>query len=239
MTRNSGDRYGLATIIGAILLMYIAQPAAAALLFGNPNAMLSGTVPLLDSNSGNLHYGDVEYAVFNSAGWLTAFPGEDTPNGGVAAGETIYAFQVYDNGAKANGITQFSAGLGDAGPPGYGDGLDDNELVNAGDQDFVALGGQVPSFTQVAASLLWGAVNGGSVKFNFVGAGPRLQNEWSSVLYYTSPYGPTWDNASTTTGAGESRIPGPEVGVPEPASFAMAFGFVVGIAAWRRRSRAI
>jgi hypothetical protein len=216
MTHRDDVQFKL--VLGGIacwLLIGAIQTATAALLIGNANAVLSGTVPLLDSSMGNLHYGDIEYAVFSSAGWQAAFPGEDTPNGGVAAGEAVYAFQVYDNGANPNGISQFSAGLADLGPPAFGDGSDDDELVNSGDQDYVSLGGQVPTLTQVTAS---------SVRFNFVGTDPRLQSEWSSVLFYTSPYGPTWDNGSTTSGAGQSRIPAPEVGVriPEPSALVLA-----------------
>jgi hypothetical protein len=229
MTRRCDAQFRILLVgIACWLLIGAIRPATAALLIGNANAALSGTVPLLDSGMGNLHYGDIEYAVFSSAGWQAAFPGEDTPNGGVAAGEAVYAFQVYDNGANPNGISQFSAGLADIGPPAFGDGLDDDELVISGDQNYVSLGGQVPTLTQVTAS---------SVRYNFVGSGPRLQNEWSSVLYYTSPYGPTWDNGSTTSGAGQSRIPAPEVGVPipEPSVFVLAVLATFATSIRRRR----
>src|SRR5262245_23313755 len=109
--------------------LILGRPATAALLFGHPQAALSGIVPLLDSNAGNFHYGDVEYAGFSPVNFASAF-GADTPNGGVAAGETVYAYQVIDNGSRTQGITQFSAGLSDLGPPAnplhFGDGLDDN-----------------------------------------------------------------------------------------------------------------
>jgi hypothetical protein len=213
------------------------QPVMAGPLFpgGNPhpNALpgTSGSVPLLDTNMGNLHYGDVEFAVFNAATWSVLFPLQDTPSGGVAANEAVYAFQVFDNGAKPNGITQFSAGLSDILP--FGDLTFDNELVTTGDSDYIAGTGQDPN--QVSPI-------GSSVPWKFVGAGAAINSEASSILFYTSPFGPTWDNGSTTTGAGASRIPAPEVGVPvpegfipEPSAFALASLALCGLAIWRRR----
>lgn len=244
MTRIYWNQLQLFAVAFALCVALSAiQPASAGLLLGNGNAALSGTVPLLDSSMGNLHYGDIEYAVFNSAGFTAAFPGENTPNGGATdPNEVIYAFQVYDNGAKPIGIFQFSAGLADLGPPAlplhHGDNEDDNELVTAGDADFVALGGQSPDFTQVIASALH-APSGSNVKWTFA---ESLKSEWSAVLYYTSPNGPRWDNGSTTTGAGQSRIPAPEVGVPvpegeipEPSSLMLAAAALIGLSAMRRQ----
>ena len=139
---------------------------------------------------GNLHYGDVEFAVFNAATWSVLFPGQDTPSGGVVAGEAVYAFQVFDNGAKPAGITQFSAGLSDILP--FGDLTFDNELVTTGDSDYIAGTGQDPN--QVSPI-------GSSVPWKFLGAN-AINSEGSSVLFYTSPFGPRWDNGGTTSGAG-------------------------------------
>jgi hypothetical protein len=213
------------------------QPVMAGPLFpgGNPhpNALpgTSGSVPLLDTNMGNLHYGDVEFAVFNAATWSVLFPLQDTPSGGVAAGEAVYAYQVFDNGAKPNGITQFSAGLSDILP--FGDLTFDDELVTTGDSDYIAGTGQDPNLPLSPV--------GSSVPWKFLGAS-AINSEGSSVLFYTSPFGPTWDNGSTTTGAGASSIPAPEVGVPvpegfipEPSAFVLASLALCGLAIWRRR----
>jgi hypothetical protein len=222
----------LAIACALLSSVVLVRPTEAALLFGHAQASLSGTVPLLDTNAGNLHYGDVEYAVFSAPNFQIAFPGSDTPNGGVTAGEVVYAYQVIDNGAKMQGITQFSAGISDLGPPAnplqYGDGIDDDELVVTGDSSFVVGTGVAPN--QVSPI-------GSAVPWKFLGAS-AIKNSTSAVLFYTSPYGPRWDNGSTTSGAGQSRIPGPEVGVPEPSGLALASFMLIGFAAWRRRSRA-
>jgi hypothetical protein len=245
MMRGCGVSGSLLSIVLALLL---SVPASAGLLYpgGNPhpNALpgWSGTVQLIDSVT-NQHYGDVEFAVFNSASFSFAFPGQETPNGGVALNEAIYAFQVFNNGARGD-ISQFTAGLADVGPPlnplHYGDGVDDNELVNLGDQDYIAGTGQDPGITSVIP-----AASGSSVRFNFLGAtaADRLNTgEWSSVLFYTSPWGPGWENASTATGAGQSRVPGPEEGrlvpqdfVPEPGTFGLLSLAALGLAFQRRR----
>jgi hypothetical protein len=205
------------------------------LLNGHALASLSGIVPLLDSSAANFHYGDIEYAVFNSPSWQVAFPGANTPNGGVTANEVVYAFQVTDNGGRMNGITQFTAGIADLGPPlnplHHGDGLNDDELVTTGDSSYVVGTGAAPS----AVSAI-----GSSVPWRFLGAS-AIKSTTSAVLFYTSPYGPTWDNGSTTTGAGQSRIPAPEVGVPipeggipEPSTITLAFLAVLGAMGRRR-----
>jgi hypothetical protein len=238
MMRNSGVRSGLILIgVSIWLSVGVSQFAAAGLLF--PNALAipgsSGTVPLIDMNTAT-HYGDVEHAVFTAANFATftalnGFGFQDTPNLGVTAGEFVYAYQVYNIGAQD--IVQFSAGLADVGPPlnpmHHGDGMDDPESVNSGDQDFIMGTGQDPNSSSVSASAVHGAASGSSVRFNFAGPMPARINsgEASSILFYTSPWAPRWDNGSTTTGAGQSRIPGPEEGrtqpfIPEPSSLALA-----------------
>lgn len=242
MIRNGGVRQQIiASALAFSFSTITLHSAVAGPLFPNALAVpgFSGTVPLLDAANANLHYGDIEYAVFTSANFALAFPGQDTPNGGVAAGESVFAYQIYNNGAKGD-ITQFSAGLADLGPPLFplslGDGNDDFEAVNAGDQDYIAGSGQDPNITSVIASALYGAANGSSVRYNFAGAAASRLNagEWSSVLFYTSPSGPRFDNGSTTSGSGSSRIPAPEFGIdengiPEPTSFVLA---ALGMLAW-------
>jgi hypothetical protein len=137
--------------------------------------------------------------------------------------------------------------LADIGPPlfplHHGDGVDDAESVNSGDQDFIAGTGQSPNSSSVSSSALYGAASGSSVRWNFAGTMPARLNsgETSAVLFYTSPWAPRWDNGSTTSGAGQSRIPGPEEGrlqpfIPEPSSAALAMLALVPML-WRRVGR--
>jgi hypothetical protein len=156
----------------------------------------------------------------------------------------VYAFQFINAGTRGD-ITSVSMGLADLGglafPNFWGDGTDDNELVNPGDQDFIQGTGQSPSFSQVIGSILH-APNGSSARFQFndgTAASHLGTGESSAILYYTSPYGPLFDNGSTTTGQGQSRIPAPEVGVPgggipEPSTLLMSLS-VLGLTALRRR----
>jgi hypothetical protein len=247
MTRNGGVlrlvAIGFASWLGVTAL----QTASAGPLF--PNALAipgsSNSVELRHDPAGvNQYYGDIEYAVFTAANFGLAFPGQDTPNGGVAAGEFVYAFQVFNAGTRGD-IAQFTAGLADIGPPlnplHHGDGVDDAESVNAGDQDFIAGSGQDPSSSQVTASVLYGASSGSSVRFNFAGSSAARLNsgELSSILFYTSPWAPRFENGSTATGAGMSRIPGPEEGriqpfIPEPSSLALAVGALCALLMGRR-----
>jgi PEP-CTERM motif len=261
MTHIGGIRRRLVAFgLSLGLVVGLAKLALAGPLFpgGLPHPLAnlgsSGTVQLrhdADNNpiTPNQYYGDVEFAVFTAANFLTVFPGQDTPNGGVAAGEAVYAYQVINStpaGDTLGDITQFSVGLADLGGANhFGDGLDDNELVIAGDQDFIPPGppGQVPSLSQVIASAIH-APSGSSVRYSFndgTDASHLGPGESSAILFYTSPFGPRFDNASTTTGQGQSRVPAPEVGVPpgggipEPTSLALASLGVAAIGVCRRR----
>lgn len=261
MMRNSGVRSSLFLIAFALWLsLQVPQLATAGLLFPgglpHPNAIpgSSGTVQLVNVDIANTptppgpagYYGDIEYAVFTAPNFAIAFPGEDNSTGGVAAGEFVYAYQVYNAGFRGD-IVQFSAGLADIGPPiapnHHGDGIDDAESVNLGDQDFIAGTGQAPSSSSVTPSSLYGAASGSSVRFNFAGpVASRLNSgEASAVLFYTSPWAPRWENGSTTTGQGQSRIPGPEEGrlqpfIPEPSSLLLAL-VAIAAASTRRSGR--
>lgn len=239
MMRNGGLQLGFVAL-GIIALLGVgAGHSFAGPLYpgGLPHPLaitnFSGTVPLIH-DPGNQHYGDVEYAVFTAANWITAFGAEDTPNLGVAAGETVYAYQVINAGTRGN-ISQFTAGLGDFAP--HGDLTFDDELVGPGDQDFIAGAFQAPNISQVTPTAVRWIFDDGTPASN-LNAG-----ESSAILFYTSQYGPLWDNGSTTTGQGASRIPAPEVGVPgggipEPSTLLLASLCGVGFTAiGRRRGR--
>jgi hypothetical protein len=256
MVRNSGVPRSLVAFAMFAWLVAGNDSASAGPLYPgglpHPSAIagFSGTVQLqhdADNNpiTLNQYYGDIEYSVFTAANFAALYPGEDNANGGVAAGEDVYAFQFINAGTRGD-ITSVSAGLADIGglafPNFFGDGLDDNEAVNPGDQDYIAGTGQAPSLSLVIASILH-APSGSSARFQFndgTNASHLGTGEASAILYYTSPFGPRFDNGSTTTGQGQSRIPAPEFGVPrgdipEPSSIALGSLCVLVLVGLRRQ----
>jgi hypothetical protein len=210
----------------------------------------SGRYELKRSNG--LIFGEIEYAVFREDVFAALYPAADTPNGALSDSNLgsengfVYAFQVRDNGSTTQGITQFSAGLADVGAPilnptiGWGDGVNENELVVTGDSSSVAGTGAAPS----SLSITSGTNGASSARFNWAspnqlkGTMGNPNSGWSAILFYTSPYGPRWDNAASTGGGGfglSAPIPGPEIGIPEPASFALATFAICALAMWRRQ----
>ena len=262
MMRNGGIQLISRIATGFILCVGIgvAQPSMAAtigILSGHALATVSGRVPLMADTDGNtatapdLYYGDIDYAVFKAADFLTAFPTATTPNGGLGAGEIVYAYQAYYEGNLPGvpSLSSFSAGLADQGPSlgaafmfQHGDGVNDDENVTSGDQSFVPggsgslAGTQDPQSTQVPSASPYP----GSVKFNFTTTFALNGGETSTVLFYTSPWGPEWDNGTTSHAQGASRIPSPLEGrltpfIPEPSSLALASLAMFGWAACGRR----
>lgn len=193
--------------------------AAHAALNGDPNALLSS------SSTFDAGATTVDYAVYAPGSFALSFPGEDSPNGGVAAGEFTYAYQIAEL-PNYGGITQFSVGLADAAP--NGDLVDDDELVNEGDESYVLGSGTAPSTQFISAS---------SVRADFASLIGT-----SAVLYFTSPYGPEIDNATTDWSAffGLGAVASPDANyvsshMPEPSSMALAVLAGVVLASWRRR----
>jgi hypothetical protein len=264
MMRNGGVQRirRIATGFALCIGIGVAQPSMAAtigILSGHALATVSGRVPLMADTDGDgttapdLYYGDIDYAVFRAADFLTAFPSATTPNGGLGLGEIVYAYQVYYEGNLPGvpSLSSFSAGLADQGPSlgaafmfQHGHGLpNDDENVTTGDQSFInnSVGGslagtQNPQSTQVPG----GSPYPGSVKYNFLSSFALNGGETSTVLFYTSPWGPEWDNGTTSHAQGASRIPSPLEGrltpfIPEPSSLALASLAMIGWAACGRR----
>jgi hypothetical protein len=203
-------------------------PLQAGLLSGQGLEGWSGSVGL--PSGYGFDYGSLAYAVFAPNTFGTLFSGSDTENGGVAAGEYVYAYQL-KNLNTMGPVSQFSVGLADlagGNPPKHGDGIDDLEDVIDGDESYVAGSGVSPSGSF--------ATFNNSVRFDFT---PALGNATTAVMFFTSQYGPEWDNSTTNiTLGGSVAVPSPDANsvgtTPEPSAFVLAVLAAVVLGAWRR-----
>ncbi|MGB2975715.1 MAG: PEP-CTERM sorting domain-containing protein [Phycisphaerae bacterium] len=216
MTRCRGI-WGLVVAVMAVLLG-CAGLATAGPIAGDPNAMPAwqGTQQFYATSGVRTLQVDVEYAVYA--------PGNYGLSGTDPSGDTqyVYAYQVFNDLGGNRPVSSFSVGLDPTA-----------NVANSGfDAGSGTLGGTAPTasgFIDVPpTSALW------SFLLNTIDPPPA--NEYSTVLLFTSPYGPQWAPATVIDGGlGNTQdLPSP---TPEPATLALMALGGVGLLARRRREK--
>ena len=215
MRRKHGIGQGLVVMTAALL--GCAGLALAAPLVSDPNALAAwqGTQRFYDTDGGGATLDvDVEYAVYAPGNY--GLSGTDPSSGA----HYVYAYQVFNDLLGNVPVSSFSVGLDPTA-----------NVANIGSD----AGSGTPGGTAPTASAFSGSPPTSAVWYFYLNTiDPPPANEYSTVLLFTSPYGPKWMPASVMDGglSAQQDLPSP---TPEPATLAlMALG---GVAALIRRRR--
>jgi len=212
MTRYRG-LWRLVVTVMAVLLA-LSGTAAASPLVSDLNAMplWQGTQQFNATSGVRTLQVDVEYAVYAPGNYgLSA-----DPSGGT---EFVYAYQVFNDLLGNAPVSSFSVGL--------------DPTANVASIGSDAGSGTTPGGTAPSMSAFSDSPPTSAVWYFFSNTiGPPL--EYSTVLLFTSPYGPQWAPATVMNGGlGNTRdLPSP---TPEPAT--MAFLALGGLGVLLRRKR--
>ncbi|MCK4602955.1 MAG: PEP-CTERM sorting domain-containing protein [Phycisphaerae bacterium] len=182
-------------------------------LAGDGNAMASwqGTLDVTYDEGGDVLHALLDYAVFLP----TMYPGDVAD----MDSQYVYAYQLFIENDTTVALTFFSIGL-DSSASAFNIGED----VSVGQPG--ELSGVSPALVSIGSS---------SAQWLFGwGTGAEIDpGEHSTVLVFTSPYGPLWDTTTMANGGFPTPVgllPSP---VPEPATLSLlALG---GLALMRRR----
>jgi hypothetical protein len=215
----------------AVLLALLTSAAAAGPLTSDPNAIpgWQGSITMTGTNGSALLKADVDYAVYAPGQFGTSaamgYPGH-TPVDPSSGTEYVYAYEIFNNVGGNVSVTTLSIDIHwEIGM--FGTAITDDDLTPQGGNDpsaasFVLLSGH-------QENTRWTWLSGGL---------PLAQN--SSILLFTSPFGPQMRNAAMTGGSGTNdqiltpRLPSP---VPEPGTLALAILGGLGLMAARHRRR--
>lgn len=189
-------------------------PCFAGTLASSTNSLPAFTGITSFSNPDGLD-GDIEYAVFTTAGFATEFPASGFSP---LPGDThVYAFQVFNNGPGTDFVSaQISAPVSVAAQGAIGD----------FEEDPADIGTSLRGFVGASAQWLFTDLTEGFID----------NGEESGILVYSSPFGPTGGYLVTINGGTTTTTSGPVPGVviPEPAS-ALVCGVLALVAVVRRR----
>ncbi len=178
-----------------------------------PNAIVQGRVPFSSAGNPNLT-GDIEYAVFTTADFNSAFPG----NGYAGAGPLVYAYQVDNTGSDA--ISLETIGIV-------------NPFSDVGVAD-IGIGFIFPSSFGIDGGT-------GNPQWSF-NPGKILQNESSQGLVYSTDRLPDLSGTSVTVNGGSVAlanpvpVPGSNM-IPEPSSVVLISLGALGVGMLVRRCR--
>jgi len=214
MTRYRGI-WGLVVAVTAVLVG-VGGTADASPLVSDLNAMPAwqGTQQFSVTSGVKKLQVDVEYAVYAPGKY--GLSGTDQSLGT----QFVYAYQVFNDLLGNEPVSSFSVGLDPTA-----------NVANIGsDAGSGTLGGTAPT-----ASAFTGSPPTSAVWYFFMNTiDPPLANEYSTVLLFTSPYGPQWAPATVMDGGlGNTHdLPSP---IPEPATMALVGLGLAGLVARHRR----
>ena len=194
-------------------VLICAASTEAGLLAGDGNAIAGwqGTLDVTYDDGGDVLHALLDYAVFLP----TQYPGDVAD----MDSQYVYAYQLFIESDATVALTFFSIGLDSPA-----------SVFNIGEDVSV---GQPGELSGVSPALV--AIGSSSAQWLFGwGVGAEIDpGEHSTVLVFTSPYGPVWDTTTMANGGVPTPVgllPSP---LPEPATMSLlALG---GLALMRRR----
>lgn len=217
---------GFLSVIATLVLL-VSSVALAAPLPTDPNAMVGwkGTQAYLHTPiAGVTLKANVEYAVYAPGFFNLSFPATD-PSGGA---HYVYAYEIFNDQGGNRSILNFTVGFSGG-----------NELpANIGHTALTLSGTPI---APTSSSFIPAGTPKTSAKWDFSPSTvfPAGTGRKSNILYYTSPYGPEWDNGSLQGSSGTANtqlLPSP---APEPATWILGLTGMAALMLFRFARRPV